>query len=107
MGVPAQPQQPGMMAQMAATAGSVAVGSAVGHVVGAGISSMFSGGSSSEPAAAAAPPPPPAAAAPQQPSASNSGPCAFEISEFIKCTQGQSDMTLCQGFNEVVKECKA
>jgi hypothetical protein len=35
--------QPGMMAQMAATAGSVAVGSTIGH----GLSSMLFGGSSS------------------------------------------------------------
>jgi hypothetical protein len=43
--------QPGMIAQMAATAGSVAVGSTIGH----GLSSMLFGGSSSTPAAAEAP----------------------------------------------------
>ncbi|PVG01471.1 putative RNA-binding protein [Serendipita vermifera] len=37
-----QPRQPGMLAQMAATAGSVAVGSTIGH----GISSMLFGGRS-------------------------------------------------------------
>ena len=47
---------------MAATAGGVAVGSAVGHVAGNALSGMFSGGSSE----AAAPPPAAAAAAPQQ-----------------------------------------
>lgn len=90
---------------MAATAGGVAVGSAVGHVVGAGMTSMFSGGSSSAPAPVAAPQVP-AAAAPAPP-AEPTGPCAFEIKEFIKCAQGQSDLTLCQGFNEAVKECKS
>jgi coiled-coil-helix-coiled-coil-helix domain-containing protein 2 len=35
-----QAQQPGMLAQMAATAGSVAVGSTIGH----GLSSMLFGG---------------------------------------------------------------
>lgn len=37
------PQQPGMFAQMATTAAGVAVGSAVGHTIGAGItvSSLF------------------------------------------------------------------
>merc|ERR1719228_1703738 len=96
------------MAQMAATAGGVAVGSAVGHVVGAGVTSLFSGGSSDTPAAtppapapvAAAPPPP---AAPQEPT----GPCAFEIKQFIQCSQQQYDITLCEGFNEALKECKA
>ena len=89
---------------MAATAGGVAVGSAVGHVVGAGMTSMFSGGSSATPAAAA--PSAPVAAAPTPP-AEPTGPCAFEIKEFIKCAQGQADLTLCQGFNEAVKECKS
>ena len=41
---PGQPKQPGMMAQMAATAGSVAVGSTIGH----GLSSMLFGGGSRE-----------------------------------------------------------
>lgn len=47
-------REPGMLAQMAATAGSVAVGSTIGH----GLSSMLFGGSSSapEPAPQAAPP---------------------------------------------------
>jgi hypothetical protein len=25
----------------------------------------------------------------------------------VKCAQGQADLTLCQGFNEAVRECKA
>ena len=37
----AQPQQPGMMKQMAAMAGGVAVGSAVGHVAGSAITGMM------------------------------------------------------------------
>ena len=41
-----------MLAQMAATAGSVAVGSTIGH----GLSSMLFGGNSSTPAEAPAPP---------------------------------------------------
>merc|ERR1711978_325928 len=46
----AQPQQPSLFKQMAATAGGVAVGSAVGHVAGSAITGMMSGGgSSSEP----------------------------------------------------------
>ena len=47
-GAGAQRKEPGMLAQMAATAGSVAVGSTVGHAV----SNMLFGGSSH-----AAPPP--------------------------------------------------
>lgn len=60
----AQPQQPGMMAQMAATAGSVAVGSTIGH----GISHMLFGGRGGEQAEA-----PPAS---QQTSAAGS--CEFQ-----------------------------
>jgi len=92
---------------MAATAGGVAVGSAVGHVAGHALTGMFSGGSSSQPApapAAAAPPPPPAAPAPSQ---EISGPCALEIKNFIQCSQNQYDISLCDGFNEALKECKS
>ena len=93
---------------MAATAGGVAVGSAVGHVAGSAITGMFSGGSSA-PAAAAAPPPavaaaPPPAAAPAQ---EISGPCADQIRQFISCSQNQYDISLCEGFSEALKECKA
>ncbi len=78
---------------MAATAGGVAVGSAVGHVVGAGISGLFSSGSSSTPAApapaAVAAPPPQQLQQQQQPV----GPCSFEIRDeniFIKRVFGNS-----------------
>lgn len=102
------PQQPSMFAQMAATAGGVAVGSAVGHVVGHAVTGMFSGGSSNAPAAQ-----PPAqqqapapyyggAAQPQEPT----GPCAWEIKQFVQCAQNQSDLTLCEGFNEALRQCR-
>merc|ERR1712096_572244 len=96
--VAAAPAQPSMMQQMAVTAGGVAVGSAVGHVVGAGVTSLFSGGGSDTPAAAAPPAP-----AVQEPT----GPCAFEIKQFIQCSQQQYDITLCETFNEALKECKS
>merc|ERR1712106_940519 len=99
----ATPQQPSMMAQMAATAGGVAIGSTVGHVVGAGISGMFGGDSDKPAAAASAPPPLAAPAAPAEPS----GPCAWEMKQFIQCSQNQSDLALCQGFTEALKECKS
>lgn len=120
---------PGLMAQMAATAGGVAIGSAVvsvtchplsfrvhwissnpewlfqGHTVGHALTGAFGGGSSSEAA------PAPAAAAPQQGYASSnqdpSGPCAWEVKQFIQCAQGQSDLTLCEGFNEALRQCKS
>ncbi|NXH12289.1 CHCH2 protein, partial [Bucco capensis] len=95
----AQPAQPGLMAQMASTAAGVAVGSAVGHVVGSAITGAFSGGSS-EPAKAAAP-----AQQPVQPQ-SPYGPCHYEIKQFLECATNQKDLTLCEGFNEALKQCK-
>ncbi|XP_052867800.1 coiled-coil-helix-coiled-coil-helix domain-containing protein 10, mitochondrial [Anopheles cruzii] len=105
MAAPMAPSQgPGLMAQMAATAGGVAIGSAVGHTMGHALTGMFSGSDSKEASA-------PVAAAPQQyaqpaPAASESGPCAWEIKQFLSCAQNQSDLTLCDGFNEALRQCK-
>ena len=100
---------------MAATAGGVAVGSVVGH----GMSSMlFGGGGSSaqgEPAPAQAQQP----AAPQQyqdpyqqsyqqqPQQQQGEACAWEVKQFVQCAQSQSDLSLCEGFNQALKECKS
>lgn len=95
-----------MFQQMAATAGGVAVGSAVGHAVGHGLTSMFSGSGDKEvaaPAAATAPAPLAGGAYPSEPQ----GACAWEIKQFLQCAQGQSDLTLCEGFNEALRQCKA
>ncbi|XP_034118447.1 coiled-coil-helix-coiled-coil-helix domain-containing protein 2 [Drosophila albomicans] len=108
VGMPA-PQQPSMFQQMAATAGGVAVGSAIGHTVGHGLTSLFSGSGDKEAAAPAA-----AAPAPQQqqyyaqPAQANEpqGACAWEIKQFLQCAQGQSDLSLCEGFNEALRQCK-
>jgi hypothetical protein len=34
------------------------------------------------------------------------GPCQFEIKQFLECAQNQYDISICQGFNEALKECK-
>ncbi|KAM6985911.1 coiled-coil-helix-coiled-coil-helix domain-containing protein 10, mitochondrial [Aplochiton taeniatus] len=99
---PATSQGPGLMAQMATTAAGVAVGSAVGHVMGSALTGAFSGGSSSssepaKPAYQEAPRP----AAPSQP-----GPCHFEVRQFLDCATTQADLTMCEGFNEALKQCK-
>jgi hypothetical protein len=100
---------------MAATAGGVAIGSTIGHVAGSAITGMFSGGSSSsEPAQQQQAPPPQQQyygqpqqgyGQPQQ-GQQQDGPCAWEVKQFIQCAQGQSDLTLCEGFNMALKECK-
>ena len=35
------------------------------------------------------------------------GACAWEIKSFIQCAQQQSDLSLCEGFNEALRQCKA
>ncbi|KAK1803707.1 hypothetical protein P4O66_021119 [Electrophorus voltai] len=100
---PQQPKQPGLMAQMATTAAGVAVGSAVGHVMGSALTGAFSGGGSSE---AAKPAPtyqsqdPPPSTPPQ------AGPCLLEVRQFLDCATTQTDLSLCEGFSEVLKQCK-
>jgi len=105
-------QGPGLLGQMAATAGGVAIGSTVGHVIGHAITG---GGGGSAAAAEAAPA---AAAAPasyqqqQQPyqqqhqSEAPQGACSWEIKQFMQCAQTQGDLTLCEGFNEALRQCR-
>lgn len=67
---------------------------------------MFSGGSDSKEAAASA-----EQSAYQQQSGYQSqqpqtGPCSWEISQFLQCAENQTDLTLCQGFNEAMRQCK-
>ncbi|TRY88558.1 hypothetical protein DNTS_034540 [Danionella cerebrum] len=99
-----QPQQPGLMAQMATTAAGVAVGSAVGHVVGSALTGAFSGGSSSS--EAPKPAPAPAYQEPSRLPPAPSGPCLFEVRQFLNCATTQTDLSLCEGFNEALKQCK-
>eukprot|EP00094_Tigriopus_californicus_P005569 TCALIF_05366-PA protein Name:"Similar to Chchd2 Coiled-coil-helix-coiled-coil-helix domain-containing protein 2, mitochondrial (Mus musculus)" AED:0.06 eAED:0.06 QI:0/0/0/1/1/1/2/0/161 len=106
----AQPQPPSLMKQaspsMAVTAGGVAVGSAVGHTMGHAMTGMFSGGGSSDPAAPAqSNAPAPSGGYGSQPN-EPTGACAWEIKQFIQCAQNQSDLSLCEGFNEALRQCK-
>uniref|UniRef100_U5EZH5 Putative gamma-subunitmethylmalonyl-coa decarboxylase n=1 Tax=Corethrella appendiculata TaxID=1370023 RepID=U5EZH5_9DIPT len=97
----AAPQQPSLFGQMAATAGGVAIGSAVGHTIGHALTGAFSGGSDKEVAQQA-----PAPAAIQQQPHQETGPCSWEIKQFLQCAQNQSDLSLCEGFNEALRQCK-
>ncbi|XP_030006180.1 coiled-coil-helix-coiled-coil-helix domain-containing protein 10, mitochondrial [Sphaeramia orbicularis] len=97
---PAPSQGPGLMAQMATTAAGVAVGSAVGHVIGGALTGAFSGSSSSpEPAK-------PSYQETPRPAPAQPGPCHFEVRQFLDCATNQSDLSLCEGFNEALKQCK-
>lgn len=33
-------------------------------------------------------------------------PCAYEMKQFLECAQTQSDLKLCEGFSEVLKQCR-
>lgn len=97
----------GMLANIATTAAGVAIGSAAGHA----ITGMFSGsGSSDAPQTQAAAPvgqqQPQSLYAAEQPS-NPTGPCAWEIKQFLQCAQQQSDLSLCEGFNEALRQCKS
>ncbi|NXK86306.1 CHCH2 protein, partial [Formicarius rufipectus] len=97
-------KQPGLMAQMASTAAGVAVGSAVGHTIGHAITGGFSGGSSPEAARPDITYQEPQAAQPAQ--QQQAGPCQYEMKQFLECAQNQTDLKLCEGFSEVLKQCR-
>ncbi|XP_057207288.1 coiled-coil-helix-coiled-coil-helix domain-containing protein 2 isoform X2 [Triplophysa rosa] len=111
----AAPRQPGMFAQMATTAAGVAVGSAVGHTIG----HAMTGGGHSEAARPDVTYQPhqgqpmyqqPQSMYQQQPmyqqDTQQQSSCAYELKQFIECAQTQSDLKLCEGFSEVLKQCK-
>jgi len=87
-----------MFAQMASTAAGVAVGSTVGHVASAAILGGMSGGGdkSEQPQQQQA----------QQETRNPQNPCEYEMKQFLDCAQNQGDVSLCQGFNEALKQCK-
>ncbi|CAF4415719.1 unnamed protein product [Rotaria sp. Silwood2] len=101
-----QGRQPGLFSQMAATAGGVAIGSAVGHTIGAAISGGSRG--HDEPVAT------------QETTGSNAQQlyptpnerytterCNLYQKEFMKCLdQANGDSSQCQGFWEAMKECQ-
>lgn len=106
-----------MFAQMATTAAGVAVGSAVGHTIGHAMTGGFGGGHS-EPARPDVTYQEPYQAQPYQAQPYQSQPmyqqeapqqqqgCSYELKQFIECAQNQSDLKLCEGFSEVLKQCK-
>ncbi|KAL7268178.1 hypothetical protein RUND412_009209 [Rhizina undulata] len=99
-------QSPGLFGQMASTAAGVAVGSTVGHMMGAGISGLFGGGSSTaaEPAAATQP---------VQSAATNSWgdsqgvSCEADAKNFTKCLdENNGNMQICSWYLEQLKACQ-
>ena len=76
-----------------------------GHTIG---HAMTGGGGSSQPAEApqAAPEQYQPQQGYQQQQQQGFNPCDYEMKEFMQCAQNQSDISLCQGFNEVLRSCK-
>jgi len=110
---PAPSQGPGLMGQMAATAGGVAVGNVAGTAL---TSALFGGGEESKPAAAPAAPapvaPPPSCPMHQQQAPPAPAPvsqpalCSFEASEFVKCADANDDLSACQELLNTLKQCR-
>ncbi|THV00491.1 hypothetical protein K435DRAFT_837298 [Dendrothele bispora CBS 962.96] len=100
---PAAPaKQPGMLAQMAATAGSVAVGSTIGH----GLSSMlFGGGGDHSSAPVEQAQAQPAASAPAQQWQGGVS-CEAQAKDFTKCLD-KADLPSCTWYLEQLKACQA
>lgn len=95
----------GMLANIATTAAGVAIGSAAGHA----ITGMFSGSgkdSDVQQQQQVAPQQQQPMYPTEQPS-NSSGPCAWEVKQFLQCAQQQSDLSLCDGFNEALRQCKS
>ncbi|XP_064339059.1 coiled-coil-helix-coiled-coil-helix domain-containing protein 2-like [Camelus dromedarius] len=80
----AAPWQPGLLAQMAATAAGVAVGSVVCHTLGRTITGGLSGKSNAEPSRPDITYQESQGAQPTQ--QEQSGPCFFEVKQFLECT---------------------
>ncbi|KAG8807859.1 hypothetical protein FRC17_004230 [Serendipita sp. 399] len=81
---------------MAATAGSVAVGSTIGH----GISHMLFGGRAQEGS------PADASSNSMQQTTAAAGNCEFQAKEFTKCLDA-ADVQTCSWFLEQLKACQA
>lgn len=75
-------------------------------MAGSALTGMFSGGGKSEVAEAPQAAPPAGQTYNQLQGQQPSGPCAWEIKQFIECAQQQHDLTLCEGFNEALRQCK-
>ncbi|GFG29991.1 hypothetical protein Cfor_00742 [Coptotermes formosanus] len=67
---------------------------------------MFGGGGDSSEVQQTGPAPAPQQQGYYSTQSEPTGPCAWEIKQFLQCAQGQNDLTLCEGFNEALRQCK-
>ncbi|XP_046681094.1 coiled-coil-helix-coiled-coil-helix domain-containing protein 2-like [Homalodisca vitripennis] len=97
---PPPKQSSGLFNQVASTAAGVAVGTVVADAV---TNSLFGG---SEGGAVAAEPNPSAVLQQQQQQQAPPGTCSLEVQKFLKCAEGQSDLSQCRGYNDAVRQCR-
>ena len=85
-----------------------AAGVAVGHVAASSVMGMMNGGDKSDSHAQEAQPA-------QQPAQGGwdqnqqqqyQNPCAAQMEQFLQCAKTQSDLTLCDVYNQQFKDCK-
>ncbi|CUM68047.1 uncharacterized protein PRCAT00005762001 [Priceomyces carsonii] len=96
-------QGPGLFGQMASTAAGVAVGSTIGHTLGAGISSIF-GGSSSAPAEVQDQQ---LASAQQQNYQEEARHCDADAKNFTRCLDDNGgNMQICEYYLQQLKACQ-
>lgn len=96
-------QGPGLFGQMASTAAGVAVGSTIGHTLGAGITGLF-GGSSSAPAE---PVQQQMAPVQQQNYQQQQGACDVDARNFTKCLgDNEGNMQICDYYLQQLKACQ-
>lgn len=94
---PAQQRQPGLFSQMASTAAGVAVGSAVGHTLANGVSSIFGGGSNEVAAA-------PVETQQQEQRSVN---CEVDARNFTRCLdENGGNMQICDWYLQQLKACQ-
>jgi len=98
------------MGQIASTAIGVGIGSAVGHTIGHMMTGGGSRGERDEVGQANDQSNQPQAYDQQnyqQQTNSGNNPCELEMKQFLECAQqNSSDISLCTGFNEVLKSCR-
>ncbi|XP_038209905.1 coiled-coil-helix-coiled-coil-helix domain-containing protein 10, mitochondrial-like [Zerene cesonia] len=82
----------------AAVAGGVTVGTTMGHLAGEAITSLFTGRRREEVMHAL----------PRnyELGTEPSGPCAYEIAQFLQCAAHRENLQECEAFNEALLECK-
>jgi len=92
-----------MFAQMATMAGGMAVGSAVGHAVGHALTGGSGRGAEVGTVAASEAPAQPQQYTQQQQFEA----CSTEFQRFLECSRNQSDLSMCQPFNDAYKDCRS